>query len=128
MLVALGLTDSVWFMFTQMSWDRFSVAKHPTYKNLTLEFLISFDYRPNLGLRPTRGIVSFRLFGRNYRLNQGELDRLLAFQYDPHVYSKAPINDDMQFELNYFWGGITKYYPPNHLRMNQDLIHNPTIM
>lgn len=39
MLIALGLTDSVRFMFTQMSWDRFSVAKHPTYRNLTLESL-----------------------------------------------------------------------------------------
>lgn len=127
MLVALGLTDSVRFMFTQMRWDRFSVAKHPTYRNLTLEFLSSFEYRPKLGLGPARGIVSFRLFGRNYCLNQGELAWLLAFQHGPHVYSEVPTDNDMQFELNYFWGGITEDYPPDHPRMNQDLIDNPTI-
>lgn len=78
-----------------------------TYRNLTLEFLSSFDYRPNLVLGPSKGIVSFRLFGRNYRLNQGELARLLAFQHDPHVYSEVPTNDDMQLDLDYFWGEIT---------------------
>lgn len=30
-LVNLGLADSVCFMFSQMSWDMFSVAKHPNY-------------------------------------------------------------------------------------------------
>ena len=108
MLVALGLTDSVQFMFTQMSWDRFSDAKHPTYRNLTLEFLSSFNYRPNLGLGPARGIVSFRLFGRSYRLNQGELAWLLGFQHGPHVYSEVPTNDDLQFDLNYSGVGLQK--------------------
>ena len=73
MLVALGLTDSVHFMFTLMSIDYFSVAKHPTYKNLTLDFLIYFYYQPNLELGKSRGIVSFILLGRIYLLNQGEL-------------------------------------------------------
>lgn len=101
-LVSLGLRDSVCYMFSKMSWDRFSVAKHPTYKNLTMEFLSSFGYHPNIGLIPARGITSFRLFRRDYRLNHIELARLPAFQHGPHVYSEVPSEDDMHAELELF--------------------------
>ncbi|KAI5414126.1 hypothetical protein KIW84_058319 [Lathyrus oleraceus] len=38
-LIALGLRDGVHYMLNHMSWDHFFVVKHPTYKNLNLEFL-----------------------------------------------------------------------------------------
>lgn len=82
-------------MFNQVSWDDFSIAKHPTYRTLTMDFLSSFDYRPKLGLGPAIGIISFRLFGRNYLLNYIELAQLLAFQHSPHVYSEVPTDDDI---------------------------------
>lgn len=49
-LIALGLYDSVKYMFNQLSWDCLSFHKHPTYKNLTLEFLSSYRYNPNVGI------------------------------------------------------------------------------
>lgn len=125
--VAQGLKDNNCYMFSQINWDHFSVAKHPTYKNLTLEFLSSFRYLPNIGLGPAWGIASFRLFGRDYQLNHIELANLLAFQHGPHVYSEVPTDNDMQAELDLFWGGITEDYPHDHVRMNADLIHNHAI-
>lgn len=42
-LVYLGLYDSVKYMFNQLSWDHLFVRKHLTCKNLTLEFLSSYQ-------------------------------------------------------------------------------------
>ena len=61
-LVYLGLAESVRFMFDQISWERFLIVKHPTYKNLTLEFLSSFNFQPNLGAGLDRGLATFRIF------------------------------------------------------------------
>ncbi|KAI5444285.1 hypothetical protein KIW84_012785 [Lathyrus oleraceus] len=52
---------------------------------------------------------------------------VLTDSHGPHVYSEVPTDDDMQFDLDYLWGGIIEYYPPDYIRMNQDLIYNPTI-
>lgn len=85
-------------MFNQISWDRFSIVKHPTYHNPTLEFLSSFLYQPHLGLGKNRDLSTFSIFGQDYRLNHRELAMLLGFQHEPHVFTKVP--DLMQAELD----------------------------
>lgn len=65
-LIALGLCDSVIYMFNKLSWDHLSVHKHPTYKNLRLEFLSSYRYNPSVGINRTQGFATFRLFGKEY--------------------------------------------------------------
>lgn len=84
-LVTLGLRDNVRYMFNQINWDIFSVVKHLTYENVTLEFLSSFPYQPHLGLGKIRGLATFRIFGLDYRLNHRKLVVFLGFQYGPHV-------------------------------------------
>lgn len=114
-------------MFTQMSLDWFLVTKHPTYMNLTLEFLSSFHFQPHIGLGQNRGSTIFILFGREYRFTSRELARLLAFQYDPHAYSEVPDDAHMQGRLDYFLGRIIEDFPPNPEAINTTLIHNPSI-
>ncbi|KAI5420284.1 hypothetical protein KIW84_044174 [Lathyrus oleraceus] len=89
-LIALGLSDSVKYMFNQLIWNRLSFHKHPTYKNLTLEFLSSYRYKPNVGIDRVQGFATFRLFRKEYRLTQNELVGLLAFQCDPQAYTELP--------------------------------------
>lgn len=78
-LISLGLYDSAKYMFNQLSWDHLSVHKHPTYKNLTLEFLSFYRYNPRVGVDWVQGFATFRLFGKEYWLTHDELSKLLSF-------------------------------------------------
>lgn len=80
--------------------------KHPTYKNLTFEFLSSYRYNPSAGI-----------FGKECRLRHNELPGLLAFQCDPQAYTEVPVGDHMQWELDFFWGRIIEDYSPDYERM-----------
>lgn len=108
--IVLGICDSVKYMYNQLRWDYLSVHKHPTYKNLILEFLSSYRYNPSIGIDRVQGFSTFRLFGKEYRLTQNELARLLAFHYEPQAYTKVLVDDDMQWELDFFWGNIAEEY------------------
>lgn len=44
---------------------------------------------------------------KEYQLTHNELAKLLAFQYDPQVYTEVPVGYDMQWELVFFWDSIT---------------------
>lgn len=101
-LRVLGLSDSVKYMFNQLSWDHLSFHKHPTYKILTLEFLSSYRYNPNVGIDYVHGFATFRLFGKEYRLTHNEFAKLLAFYYDPQAYIEVPVGNDMKWELDLF--------------------------
>lgn len=76
--------------------------KHPTYKNLTLEFLSSYEYNPSVGIDRVQGFATFRLFGKEYQLTHDELAKLLAFQCGTQAYAEVPVGDDMQWELDFF--------------------------
>jgi hypothetical protein len=59
-----------------IQWDEFADDLSNTYRNLTLEFLSSFDYDPYSG---PDGYAVFRLFGIEYSFSQKELGDLLGF-------------------------------------------------
>src|ERR1051325_11722571 len=84
-LSELGIRESVHFMFNQIGWDYFIHNQHPTYRNLTLEFLNSLHYNPDVGLGLARGVISFKLFGFTHRYTTRELADLLDFRVSVDV-------------------------------------------
>lgn len=72
-------------------------------------------------------MTTFRIYIFTYRFNHRELAELLGFQHGPHVFIEVSRNNDMQLELDGFWGSLTEDYPPDYERMNYTIIHNPTI-
>lgn len=65
------------------------MSRFCTYHKLTLEFLSSFFYDPNHGMRFNKGLTTFRLFGYTYRFNHHEMDDLSGFPSGPDVFTKA---------------------------------------
>ena len=85
---ALGLEPSIKFLCGQLHWDEYVVDLNMTYKNLTLEFLSSFDFEPYVG---QDGYIIFRLFGTEYSFTQKEFGDLLGFQTTPDAILELPM-------------------------------------
>lgn len=69
-LRALGLFDSVRWMLNNLGMSHFFSLTSPTYIRLTYEFLSSFCYTTPLGGSLTTNTAYFRMFNRNYSINQ----------------------------------------------------------
>ena len=106
-LSALGIRESVLYMFNQIGWDYFIHHHQPTYRNLKLEFLSSLHYNPDIGLGLARGVVSFRLFGFTHRFTTCELAALLDFSISTDVVVEIPEDHFMDSQFDYFWGEIS---------------------
>lgn len=106
-LSALGIRESVCYMFNQIGWDYFIHHHQPTYRNLTLKFLNSLHYIPDIGLGLARGVVSFKLFGFTHRFTTHELASLLDFPISIDVVIEIPKDGFMDSQLDYFLGEIS---------------------
>ncbi|KAI5409659.1 hypothetical protein KIW84_055195 [Lathyrus oleraceus] len=85
---ALGIKPSIQFLSRQLHWDEFADDLSNTYRNLTLEFLSSFDYDPYSG---PDGYAAFRLFRVEYSFSQKEFGDLLGFQTTPDAIPETPM-------------------------------------
>ena len=85
---ALGIESSIRFLCSQLKWDEYADDMHPTYRNLTLEFLSSFSYEPYVD---QVGRTTFRLFGTEYAFTSKEFGDLLGFQTTPDAIPELPM-------------------------------------
>lgn len=75
----LGLTESVTWMLNNTGLYDLTTQPTPTFEPLVLEFLSSFSYStPSDDLFQT-GTINFRMFNREYHLDQEEVAALLNF-------------------------------------------------
>ena len=126
-LTALGIRESVYFMFNQIGWEGFLAHKHPTHQRLTLEFLSSLIYKPTQGLGRSRGQMSFRLFGFTHQFTVCSLAQLLGFPSSLDAHMETQADEYLNFELNHFWRDIAGQYPEDPDHRDATEIHNPTI-
>ena len=124
---ALGIRESVRYMFNQIGWDYFIHHQHPTYRNLTLEFLISLYYKPDIGLGLVRGLVSFRLFGFTHKFTIHELAALLDFPVSDDDVIEILDDQFMDSQLDYFWGEISDLRQESSIPRHSSEIHNSDI-
>ena len=104
---ALGIGESINFMFNQLGWESFTRKRFSTCHKLTLEFLSSFLYDPNQGRGFNRGRVSFRLFGYTYNFNHREMADLLGFPNGFDIFKIAQEDASITHKLDYFWTRIS---------------------
>ena len=126
-LHALGIRESVRFLFNQIGWDYFIHNQHPTYRNLTLEFLNSLHYNPDVGLGLARGVISFKLFGFTHRYTTRELANLLDFLVSADVVIEVPNDEYLDSQIDYFCGEISTLRHDSSIPRHSSEIHNPTI-
>lgn len=127
-LTTLGLRDNVMYLLNQVGWDSFAVRKrYSQYHRLTLEFLSSLYYDPNMGIGFDRGLATFRIFGTKYYFTHREMAELLGFPSGPDAYTITLDDAFTNLDLNFFWGTITGNYHPKPHNMFSANIHNPVI-
>lgn len=120
----LDLEASVRYLCNQLQWEEYVGAMHVTYRNLTLEFLISLIYEPYIGISFQRGYINFRLFGIEYTFNHKEFAELLGFQYGPDAMPEIPLGYFMQDEIDKFLSDITERGSPDPSTQLSNKIHN----
>ena len=86
---ALGFKASIKYLCNQLKWDEYADDLNVTYRNLTLEFLSSFEFEPYNG---QDGYLTFRLFGIEYYFTQREFGDLLGFQTTPDDIPELPVS------------------------------------
>jgi hypothetical protein len=101
-MTALGVTKSVRFMINQLGWDNINLSSFPTYRNLTLEFLSSFNYDPDYGQSIHKGLARFRLFGILYRFSHQGIAELMSAPSSPDAVTKIQEDEFMNHELQNF--------------------------
>lgn len=127
-MTKLGIRDSVIFLLNQIGWDNFDIKRRfSSYRRLTLEFLSSLVYLPNHGFGFNRGLITFRMFGIEYRYNYREMTELLGCPNGPDVFTVTQEELLTDLELNHFWGSITGNKHPEPNLMHFENIHNPAI-
>ncbi|KAI5398304.1 hypothetical protein KIW84_063910 [Lathyrus oleraceus] len=77
-LRALGLFDSFRWMLNNLGMSYFFSLTSPTYIRLTYEFLRSFRYTTPIRGPRTTDTAHFRMFNRNYSINQDQMADLLS--------------------------------------------------
>ena len=80
---ALGFEANIKYLCNQLKWDKYADDLNVTYRNLTLEFLSSFEFEPYNG---QDRYLTFRLFGIEYCFTQREFGDLLGFQTNLMLY------------------------------------------
>ena len=119
---ALGIEPSIRFLSHQLHWDEFADDLSNTYRNLTLEFLSSFNYDPYSG---PDGYVAFRLFGIEYSFSQKEFGDLLGFQTTPDAISETSIGYFLVKEVEKFYSDISDGGSQDPSTQLSQAIHNP---
>ena len=119
---ALGIEPSIRFLSHQLHWDEFADDLSNTYRNLTLEFLSSFDYDPYSG---PDGYAAFRLFGVEYSFSQKEFGDLLGFQTTPDAIPETPMGYFLGKEVEKFWSDISGGGSQDPSMQLSHVIHNP---
>lgn len=127
-LTKLGIRDSVMYLLNQLGWHNFAVRRRfRSYCILTLEFLSSLSYDPTRGIGFNKGLITFRLFGIDYRYNHHELAELLGFPNGPDIFTIRQEEVLMELQLDYFLGSITRNNHPEPNNMFSVNIHNQVI-
>ncbi|KAI5436664.1 hypothetical protein KIW84_022975 [Lathyrus oleraceus] len=93
-----------------------------TYRNLTLEFLSSFDYDLYSG---PDGYAAFRLFGIEYSFSQKEFGDLLGFETTPDAIPETPMGYFLGKEVEKFWSDISGGGSQDPSMQLSRAIHNP---
>ncbi|KAI5425497.1 hypothetical protein KIW84_031340 [Lathyrus oleraceus] len=120
---ALGIEPSIRFQSHQLHWDEFADDLSNTYRNLTLEFLSSFDYDPYS--RPD-GYAAFRLFGIEYSFSQKEFGDLLGFQTTPDAIPETLMGYFLGKEVEKFLSDISEGGSQDPSTQLSQAIHNPS--
>ncbi|XP_050901105.1 uncharacterized protein LOC127107822 [Lathyrus oleraceus] len=127
-MTKLGIRDSVMFLINQLGWDTFAIKrKFSSITRLTLEFLSSLVYLPNHGMGFNKGLITFRLFDKDYRYTYREMAELLGCPNGPDTFTITQEDILVDNKLDLFWCSITGN---NHLEpdlMQSENIHNPAI-
>jgi hypothetical protein len=92
-------------MFDQLGWENATIKRRfVTYRELTLEFLISLVYIPEHGYGLNKGLISFRLFSMDFTYTRRDLADLLGFPSGPFIFNtrQEDLIDDI--DLDDFWG------------------------
>ena len=127
-MTTLEIKDCILFMLNELGWENFAInRKYQVYKRLTLEFLSSFYYNPNVGLGHHIGVINFRLFGVRYSYTEREITRLLGFLFGPNVHVDSVTHRDTDENLKRFWASISGSDNVDPELRISDAIHNPAI-
>jgi hypothetical protein len=123
-----GIRDSVMFLINQLGWDTFAIKrKFSSISRLTLEFLSSLVYLPNHGMGFNKGLITFRLFDKDYRYTHREMAELLGCPNGPDTFTVTQEDRLVDHQLDLFWGSITGNNHPEPDLMQSENIHNPAI-
>ena len=119
---ALGFEANIKYLCNQLKWDEYADDLNVTYRNLTLEFLSSFEFEPYNG---QDGYLTFRLFGIEYCFTQREFGDLLGFQTTPDAIPELPVGYFMTRDIEKFWRDITAGGSLDPSTQLSPVIHNP---
>ena len=102
-MTKLGIRDSVMFLINQLGWDTFAIKRRfSSITRLTLEFLSSLVYLPNNGMGFNRGLITFRLFDKDYRYTHREMVELLGCPDDPDTFTFTQEDRLLYHQLDLF--------------------------
>lgn len=124
-LRALGLYDSVHFMYDRLQLSHFMNLRHRTYSRLTLEFLSSLDFNA----RGNCGDAIFRMFDKEYALHQDEIGDLFHFDAVSELCITAIPSVDSRYAIDFcsFWQRLTGERTASTKGRKSSHIHNPAI-
>lgn len=93
-LCSLGLLSSVHWVLNKLELTHFCALSNPTYVNLTLAFLSSFDYYTPMVSRNTIGTMKFRMFNRECEFSQDHIADLLQFPHGDDISCEGPLEGE----------------------------------
>jgi len=129
-LETLGLIDGVTRLLTKSSLHHLCTEPVPTYEPLVLEFLSSFNYDTPSNQPFLTGSIQFRMFNREYALDQDVVASYLHFNHAPIAHRSIfqELNgrswEDLAFE---FWFHLTGENPTGWRALHASHIQNPAI-
>ena len=85
-LQTLGLTESVSWLLNNTGLYNLCTQPNPTFEPLVLEFLGSFSYSTDIEDPYTTRTASFRMFNREYTLDQEQIAEALGFSQGDGLY------------------------------------------
>jgi len=100
-VAALGLSEEIMWLVQQNHWTQFVTQHYPVYRRITLEFLSSINVEVLSGNNCVEGLISFRLYDRDYTLNLAEFNSIYGFR------SGGERRLPRDFNENEFWHAIS---------------------
>ena len=130
-LQTLGLTESVSWLLNNTGLYNLCTQPNPTFEPLVLEFLSSFSYSTDIEDPYTTGTASFRMFNREYTLDQEQIAEALGFSQGDGIYYKPfEAEDDIpawEEQGLQFWEEISGEAANGWRLLYASHVHNPAI-